>query len=56
MVENVVDFQNWTLFPAWKDAMQRLGYAIAPHIIDAADHGVPQHRERLFLVLSLIHI
>ena len=52
VVENVPDFQKWVLFPAWKDAMQRLGYAIAPHIIDAADHGVPQHRERLFLVCS----
>ena len=39
---------NWTLYPAWEDA--RLGYAVAPHLIDAADHGVPQHRERLFLV------
>lgn len=52
VVENVVEFTSWLLYPAWKDAMQRLGYAIAPHIIDAADHGVPQHRERLFLVCS----
>ncbi|MCB4349595.1 DNA cytosine methyltransferase (plasmid) [Burkholderia vietnamiensis] len=28
------------------------GYAIAPYIIDAADHGVPQHRKRLFLVCT----
>lgn len=52
IVENVPDFQNWVLYPSWLDAMQRLGYAISPHIIDAADHGVPQHRERLFLVCT----
>jgi len=52
VVENVTDFKDWPLYPAWCDAMNRLGYAIAPHIIDAADHGVPQHRERLFLVCT----
>lgn len=52
VVENVPDFMNWTLYPAWCDAMRRLGYAIAPHIIDAADHGVPQHRKRLFIVCT----
>src|SRR5690606_28326597 len=29
-----------------------LGYSIAPHIVDAADHGVPQNRVRVFLVLA----
>ncbi len=52
VVENVPAFLNWTLYPAWEDAMRRLGYAVAPHLIDAADHGVPQHRERLFLVCT----
>ena len=52
LVENVPDFLKWTLYPAWQDAMRRLGYAVAPHIIDAANHGLPQHRERLFLVCT----
>lgn len=52
VVENVADFTRWQLFPAWCAAVQALGYAIAPHLIDAADHGVPQHRERLFIVLT----
>lgn len=52
VAENVPEFQQWALYPAWLDAMNRLGYAVAPHVIDAADHGVPQHRERLFLVCS----
>lgn len=52
IVENVPEFMNWTLYPAWKMAIEALGYAVSPHIIDAADHGVPQHRVRLFLVLT----
>ena len=52
VVENVPAFRNWILYPAWCDAMHRLGYAVAPHLIDSADQGVPQHRERLFLVCT----
>lgn len=50
LVENVPEFARWTLFPAWCSAMHALGYALAPMILDAADHGVPQHRRRLFIV------
>ncbi len=52
IVENVPEFADWLLFPAWEDALLRLGYSMARFIIDAADHGVPQHRRRLFLVLT----
>ncbi|VWC91012.1 cytosine methyltransferase [Burkholderia lata] len=52
VVENVREFVGWQLYPAWRLAVEALGYQVAPHVIDAADHGVPQHRERLFLVLS----
>lgn len=51
-VENVPEFGQWTLFPAWCAALTALGYAIAPHLVDAADHGVPQHRQRLFIALT----
>lgn len=50
VVENVPEFAQWALYPAWSAAMQALGYALAPQIIDAADHGVPQNRRRLFIV------
>lgn len=50
LVENVPEFTRWTLYPAWCAAMQALGYALAPHVIDAADYGVPQHRRRVFIV------
>jgi DNA (cytosine-5)-methyltransferase 1 len=52
VVENVPDFSKWVLYPAWLDAMQRLGYSVSPHFIDSADHGVPQNRDRLFLVAT----
>jgi DNA (cytosine-5)-methyltransferase 1 len=50
VIENVPEFLGWNLYPAWRLAMQALGYQLAPHIVDAADHGVPQHRARLFIV------
>lgn len=52
VVENVKDFTKWVLFPAWCAAMDALGYAIAPHLIDSADHGVPQQRPRVYIVLT----
>lgn len=52
VVENVPEFCSWSLFPAWRMAMEALGYTLAPHVVDAADHGVPQHRTRLFLVCT----
>lgn len=38
---------------AWKeirDAFEQIGYRLSWRILDAADYGVPQHRERLFIV------
>lgn len=52
LVENVPEFLDWVLYPAWELAMQSLGYSMTPYILDAADHSVPQHRRRLFLVCS----
>ncbi|MDH1904146.1 DNA cytosine methyltransferase [Comamonas aquatica] len=52
VIENVPEFMGWALYPAWKSAMEALGYTLAPHVLDAADHGVPQHRERLFIVAT----
>jgi DNA (cytosine-5)-methyltransferase 1 len=52
LVENVPAFLKWKLFPAWCAALHALGYAVAPHVVDVADLGVPQHRERAFIALS----
>lgn len=52
IVENVQEFARWALYPAWCSAMHALGYALAPMVVDAADHGVAQHRRRLFIVCT----
>lgn len=52
IVENVPEFAQWALYPAWCAAMNALGYALAPMVLDSADHGVPQHRRRLFVVAT----
>lgn len=53
VVENVKEFLGWALYPAWEQAMRALGYRLNPMIIDSADAGVPQHRERLFILCGL---
>lgn len=52
VVENVPEFLDWSLFPAWKMAMEHLGYALATQVFDAADAGIPQHRRRMFIVAT----
>lgn len=52
VVENVQDFLAWELYPCWRDALERLGYTVAPNVVDAADYGVPQHRIRAFIVCT----
>lgn len=52
IVENVPEFLKWSLYPAWKNALELLGYQIAPTLIDSADHSVPQNRNRIFLVIT----
>lgn len=52
VIENVPGFLNWRLYPAWSQAMAALGYQLAIHIVDCADLGVPQHRNRLFIVAT----
>jgi len=52
LIENVPEFLDWLLYPAWKMAVERLGYSVGVHVEDVADHGVPQNRERMILVLT----
>jgi DNA (cytosine-5)-methyltransferase 1 len=49
-VENVPGMRAWALYPTWRDALERLGYRLAEHVVNAADFGVPQHRERLIIL------
>ncbi len=50
VVENVPEFREWRLYPEWRAALERIGFRMTEHIVVAADHGVPQLRERLFIV------
>lgn len=52
-VENVPQFMEWTLFPDWCSALQRLGYTLTQHLLLATEHGVPQRRRRLFITGTL---
>lgn len=49
-VENVPSFRTWRLYPIWLQALRSLGYHVSEHVVDAAEHGVPQRRRRLFVV------
>jgi DNA (cytosine-5)-methyltransferase 1 len=61
VVENVPEFRTWSedaddgyVFRAWRDLISRIspGYHYSDIVVDAADLGVPQHRERLFMVFT----
>lgn len=52
IIENVPEFLDWTLYPAWASAMNALGYQLTPHIVNCADLGVPQERVRMFLICT----
>lgn len=50
VVENVVEFALWPPFRSWLQAMGSLGYDHQVVSINAAFCGVPQSRDRLFIV------
>jgi len=50
IVENVPDFRAWNLYPLWLRALQQLGYATSETIVRASHLGVPQRRDRLFVI------
>lgn len=52
VIENVPDFLSWELFGAWEYAMVALGYSLSFNHINASRLGVPQNRERLFIVAT----
>ena len=53
LFENVYGITGANQGEAWQEiqeAFKEVGYSIYFRILDAADYGVPQHRERLFIV------
>jgi DNA (cytosine-5)-methyltransferase 1 len=53
VVENVLQFRTWDLYPLWLEALRRLGYAVSETVIRASYLGVPQRRDRLFVTGTL---
>lgn len=51
IVENVVDARRWSLWPAWWQAMELLGY-VGQCVYVNSGHlpGVPQSRDRMYVV------
>ena len=50
IVENVKRFREWRLYFAWRASLVAMGYHLEERIVNAAHHGVPQLRERLFII------
>lgn len=50
VVENVVEVTRWVLFPAWLQAMESLGYERQILSHNAMHFGVPQSRDRVYMV------
>ncbi|MDQ0377928.1 DNA cytosine methyltransferase [Amycolatopsis thermophila] len=52
LVENVVEFLDWTLFPWWLDGLRALGYQTETLVLDAKNFGHAQNRKRLFVAAT----
>lgn len=52
VVENVVEATKWVLWPSWWQAMESLGYTGRVLSHNSMHHGVPQSRDRLYVVWS----
>lgn len=52
IVENVIEFQAWSLYPWWLDGMRALGYRAQVVHLNAADVGAAQRRIRYFAVFT----
>jgi DNA (cytosine-5)-methyltransferase 1 len=50
IVENVVDIRYWMHYDEWLQAMIDLGYEHQPLYLNASFFGVPQSRDRIYIV------
>jgi DNA (cytosine-5)-methyltransferase 1 len=56
VVENVVHMRTWKSFQPWIGELEQLGYKVRQQVINAADHGVPQARRRLFVMCDRMRL
>lgn len=52
-VKNVIGKKNMDIFNSWLSSLEGLGYSNYYQIMNAKDYGVPQNRERCFMVSIL---
>jgi DNA (cytosine-5)-methyltransferase 1 len=52
LVENVLSFRRWRLYPQWRAALEALGFYLTELVVTASRHGAPQRRTRLFIVAT----
>ena len=50
IIENVIHMRRWGRYNEFLQSLRDGGYQVSEHVLDAADHGVPQKRKRLFMV------
>lgn len=53
VLENVADYVTTPSYQSIKETLNRLGYTFRQFRLNSADFGVPQSRDRLYLVASL---
>jgi DNA (cytosine-5)-methyltransferase 1 len=56
VVENVVPFRRWVMFDLWCEALRTLGYTVDVRTVSASRCGVPQRRDRLFVLATRGHV
>lgn len=54
VIENVVEMEVWDKYKELIDALEELDYVVTPHKFNSKWFGVPQSRERLFLICSSV--
>lgn len=52
-MENVPQLKKQSIFSDFLETLRELGYQVSATVVDAADYGVPQRRNRLVLLASL---
>jgi DNA (cytosine-5)-methyltransferase 1 len=55
LIENVPELPSWddgAVIVGFYESLRTLGYEVDARILDAFQHGVPQHRARLFIVAT----
>lgn len=50
IIENVVNMRKWSRYEEFKSELNNLGYHLSEQVLNAATFGVPQARNRLFIL------